>query len=456
MKTGKISQTKSNTKPATPSHEGSHKNPSDGPHILSGDGLGVGGGSIELDTAKKSVLTVDLRPKDIHNEEPQQARKTPQEILAEIRAATAAGVKLHEIPKARDGKTLNDLMVERKQRNEEIYCEQLRKEGKQIYTLEDVTKLGYAPDHSWTQKDFQSRMLYGPVLLPLKQLQKKADDHHQTFVIPGRKAVMEMMDEVYRLFLLAMVPERSAEVFKTIRSQVEKRLRKKLTEDASFGSIFIRFVFTEFDDRKVHLYSRALEFAYSSNVSADAFRGWVEGLGGWEKVRQEAAKAFNNSPDVLIARNAKKTDEREAESLVERWRILRGVVDTVSVNGKLSRRLGSQPGRFLLEVTWLPQHQPTVDVYSGHLEVIDILPSKETVTNAVNDMRLEEALLERDELRALVERLDAEGFDALDEETKVRYRRLEEVSGRIFARDEATVAAAAAKMAADATLESFV
>jgi len=384
-----------------------------------------------------------------------EPRKTPQEILAELRARRAVGLEPGEKPA--NGKTLNDLIAERKQRNEDAYCEKLRAQGKPIYTPQDVVSIGYKLDPSWTQEDLQSRMLVGPVLVPLKRLQGKADEYHQSFVIPGRKAVVEIMAEVYRLFLLAMVPERCTEVFKVIRYKVEARLRKKLAEDATFASQFIRVVFTEFDDRKVHLYSRALDFAYSSNVSADAFTEWVARLGGWEKVRQEAAKAFNTSPDVLIAKKAKELDEEEAESLIERWRILRGVVDTLHINGKLSKKLGAQPGRFLLEITWWPDHHPSVDVYGGHFEVMDILPNSEAVASAAKEMRVKEAKLERDGLKQLVERMHPEAYEALDEETKTRYEKLAAVRGALTAPKETNNDAANdAPMAAEVIkLKSF-
>ena len=154
--------------------------------------------------AENFMEIIEFTPIAVDTAASVKASKSPQEILTELRARRSLGIK----PEQRvDVQSLNELMVKQKQRNEDAYCDGLRAEGKPIYTLADVTAIGYKPDLSWTQKDLQSRMLYGPVLLPLKQLQKRADDHHQTFVIPGRKAVMEIMNEVYHLFLLAMVPE---------------------------------------------------------------------------------------------------------------------------------------------------------------------------------------------------------------------------------------------------------
>lgn len=411
-----------------------------------------GGLNAQIETVEKMVEVVELKPVAAAPAENARGSKTPQEVIAELRAKRSLGIKPEEKVEV---KTLNELMVERKQRNEEAYCDALRAEGKPIYTLADVMAIGYKPDTSWNQEDLQSRMLYGPVLLPLKQLQKRADDHHQTFVIPGRKAVMEIMVEVYHLFLLAMVQERRDAVFKTIKENVEARLGRKLSEDTSFGSIFVRFVFTEFDDRKVHLYSRALDFAFGSNVSADTFKAWVERFGGWEKVRQEAAKASNSHPDVLIARKAKEVAESDALSLVERWKILRGVLGTVDISGQLSKKLGNKPGHFLLEVTWMPEHQPSVDVFGGHIEVTDILPNSEVIHHAVHQMRVEAAKLERDALVEIVERLDAEAYDALDEETKARYDNLESVRATCLARNEANVAVAKAKQASEITPKSF-
>ena len=200
------------------------------------DASNKGGLNAQIETVEKMVEVVELKPVADAPAENARGSKSPQEVLAELRAKRSLGIKPEEKVEV---KTLNELMVERKQRNEEAYCDALRNEGKPIYTLADVTAIGYKPDPSWTQKDLQSRMLYGPVLLPLKQLQKRADDHHQTFVIPGRKAVMEIMNEVYHLYMLAMVPERYDAVFKTIKENVETRIKRKLSEDTSFGSIFI-------------------------------------------------------------------------------------------------------------------------------------------------------------------------------------------------------------------------
>jgi hypothetical protein len=407
----------------------------------------------KIETAEKMVEVIELTPAADAPAKKPRGEKTPQELLADIRAQKAPEANAIE---RSDGKTLNELMVERKQRNEEAYCDELRAQGKPIYTLNDVKALGYRPDPSWTQRDLQVRMLCGPVLIPLKNLQKRADEHHQNFVIPGRKAVVEIMVEVYSLFLVAMVPDRKDEVFRTIRGAVEAKLKKKLSQDVSYGSQFIRFVFTEFDDRKVHLYSKALDFAYSSNVSADDFRGWVEELGGWEKVRQAAAKAFTSSPDVQLEKLAKAAEERDAEALVQRWMMLQGVIDTVPVSAKLSKRLGRQPGHFLLEVTWIPDHHPSADVYGGHFEVMDVIPSSSEVKHVVQDIRVAEAKLDRAAFRQLVDRMDTEAYDALDDETKARYDQLEQVRAASTAQHEANGAARRKHQADTSTLTSFV
>jgi len=104
----------------------------------------------------------------------------------------------------------------------------------------------------------------------------------------------------------------------------------------------------------------------------------------------------------------------------------------------------------------MPEHQPSVDVFGGHIEVMDILPNSEAVHHAVQKIRVDEAKLERANLTELVERLDAEAYDALDEETKARYDNLTSVRVAGIARGEANLAAAKAKQAADISLKSFV
>lgn len=404
--------------------------------------------SAEIETSKKMVGIVDLQAPKAKRKKVKQSL-TPQEAIAKLRARSAEQAEAQRAP------TFDEMVAERKQRNEEAYCEKLQAEGKPIYTLDDVAAIGYEPDPSWTQKDLQVRMVVGPVFLPLRQLEAKADEYHNTFVVPGRKALLELMSEAYRVYLIAVLPERSKVVFERIRGRVEERLKRKLAADVSNASLFIRCVFKEFDDRKVHLYSRALEFAHSSNVSADDFKKWVTDMGGWEKVRAEAAKAFNGSPDAVAARTRRENEQKEAEELVDRWKKLRGVIDTLQLSGDLPKRMGRHPKRFLLEVTWLPDFHESVGVYAGNCEVIDIMPMCDAVTKALQDTRVAEVKLSGDELRRQVEALEERAQGALDEQTKARLAKAAELRAKVLARNEANVAATQAAQAAKADLKTF-
>jgi hypothetical protein len=127
-----------------------------------------------------------------------------------------------------------------------------------------------------------------------------------------------------------------------------------------------------------------------------------------------------------LTANSKHTTSTDARGVlhsaltVDQWRTLRGVVGSIDVSGKLSAKLGSKPGRFLLEINWWPDHHPSINVFAGNIEVMDILPDIPSVTKAASDARTQEAKLHIDQMRDKVAKMEAEHLDSLDEEAKAR------------------------------------
>jgi hypothetical protein len=79
------------------------------------DASNKGGLNAQIETVEKMVEVVELKPVAAAPAENARGSKTPQEVIAELRAKSSLGIKPEEKVEV---KTLNELMVERKQRNE--------------------------------------------------------------------------------------------------------------------------------------------------------------------------------------------------------------------------------------------------------------------------------------------------------------------------------------------------
>ena len=182
----------------------------------------------------------------------------------------------------------DEILREQRAAEEAEYIAQLQADGKPIYTREQVAeKFGIVLDPAWTQEDLQNRMAAGDVLYPARSLRVKARDVHTKFVNRGREALRAILQDTYRLYVRAERSENSEIIYAQLKREIDKKHRT----DSSNASVLVRMVFTDSDDKQVHVASRALEYGFFKNVAADGFAEWVEKFaGGLEGIRKAASK----------------------------------------------------------------------------------------------------------------------------------------------------------------------
>ena len=94
--------------------------------------------------------------------------------------------------------------------------------------------------------------------------------------------------------------------FKVLAKMKDALPKGKVRDNTKDAAIFIRYVFENFDDKQVHVYGVALEYAFSKRVEPNGFASWVDGhTGGFEGVRKAA----------MLAASAGKADGQKAVSL---------------------------------------------------------------------------------------------------------------------------------------------
>lgn len=128
------------------------------------------------------------------------------------------------------------------------------------------------------------------VLNEANTLRAEASKDWQQFYVAGRNATKKTMQKVYGLFYVVMHDGDAKD--KVIGQMKAKLPEKKVRENTKEAAIFIRYVFEDFDDKQVHVYSVALEFAFTNLVEPNGFISWVEGhKNEFEGIRAIAAAA---------------------------------------------------------------------------------------------------------------------------------------------------------------------
>lgn len=136
------------------------------------------------------------------------------------------------------------------------------------------------------------RMTFQALFTQAKALRVEADGIWQKFFVAGRDETKRTVAKVYGLFYATMnsdVVDAKDKVLDKMKAALPKGKVRDNTKDAA---IFIRYVFGSFDDKQVHVYGVALEYAFSKRVEPQGFESWVDGhKGGFEGVRKAAMQA---------------------------------------------------------------------------------------------------------------------------------------------------------------------
>ncbi len=122
-------------------------------------------------------------------------------------------------------------------------------------------------------------------MLAIERLRITASDHHQQFVVQGRKAMLDLIAKIYQQFYDA----KSSSEFESFMNNVRSKLTTHgvtLRTNSTNGSSVVRLVFKDFDDKQVSVYGHAINLAYKRNIDPDGFQKFVEENGGFEGLRK--------------------------------------------------------------------------------------------------------------------------------------------------------------------------
>ena len=195
---------------------------------------------------------------------------------------------------------------------DDAYLARLEAAGKTAFSPEQASKLlGIPADPSWSQQWMQELVAVGSIVLPLKKLETRAAAITARYVTPGRNAIKALMVDVYKAYKLAESSDEKITVYKAIRHYLKSE-GVTAHADAPNSSLIVRMVFADFDNKQVHIYSRALDYALQWNVKVEDFKQFVKDEGGFEKIRQSAAKT---DPDKWLLRD----DKKAADELLKEW-----------------------------------------------------------------------------------------------------------------------------------------
>ncbi|OEZ55668.1 hypothetical protein [Duganella sp. HH105] len=144
----------------------------------------------------------------------------------------------------------------------------------------------------------------------IEKLRDQAAAADQKFTIPGRNAVRAMMSEVYARYHEIMSSASSREIIDLLKSGLEAQ-EIKFRSSSRDASVLIRYVFREFSDKQVHIYSVALEEAFRNQVMPQDFAKFIGSRGGFEKaaagkVEPKAGKFDRWDAGLDVARGADK------------------------------------------------------------------------------------------------------------------------------------------------------
>lgn len=100
--------------------------------------------------------------------------------------------------------------------------------------------------------------------------------YYENFVVAGRKAVLEIVSQVYAQFYAAKSSSLYPSHLKAVRQKLEQ-YQVKIRSTSSDASLFIRLVFKDFDDKQVSVYSRSLIAAFVDGVTtSEGFTKYIE------------------------------------------------------------------------------------------------------------------------------------------------------------------------------------
>lgn len=113
----------------------------------------------------------------------------------------------------------------------------------------------------------------------LATLRTEASKHHEKFEVTGRNAMLTLMSRVYAQYHAA----KTSDIFEDFINNVRACLNKvgvKYKTNSKDSSLLIRYIFSDFSDKQVHVYGRSLDVAYENSKNPSDFVKFVENTKG--------------------------------------------------------------------------------------------------------------------------------------------------------------------------------
>lgn len=173
------------------------------------------------------------------------------------------------------------------------------------------------------------------ILAAVATLRGKASKHYDTYVVKGRKAMLQLLAEIYGEYVAAVEAGQIAALVANLKEQL-KAEKKTLPATASDCSVLIRYIFSDFTAKQIYVYSRTLEIASKKQTAPENFIAFVDKAGGMEKLCADnlvnggdSAMATAVVTAINMAKNAPATQTITAANWTEREkaRIFIGVPD---------------------------------------------------------------------------------------------------------------------------------
>ena len=135
------------------------------------------------------------------------------------------------------------------------------------------------------------------ILAAVASLRGKASKHYDTYVVKGRKAMLQLLAEIYGEYVAAVEAGQIAALVANLKEQL-KAEKKTVPATASDCSVLIRYIFSDFTSKQIYVYSRTLEIASNKQTAPENFIAFVEKAGGMEKL---CADNLVNGGDSALA-----------------------------------------------------------------------------------------------------------------------------------------------------------
>jgi hypothetical protein len=121
------------------------------------------------------------------------------------------------------------------------------------------------------------------------------NDH---YIVAGRKALYGLLGKIYALSeQLNKAVDREDQVA-IMRRELASRHGIRTQENTSDTTVLVRYI-TCADRKTAHIYSRAIEAARANAIASTEFADYVEGAGGIERIRANAAISNGVNQDAV-------------------------------------------------------------------------------------------------------------------------------------------------------------